>query len=92
MLIIIGDWNAKVESKAESNIRKVELGVRNEAKDLFMNFCEANNLFITNTFFKQLNRSLITWTSPDSQYRKQMDYVIGRGDKEAVFSPTKQDQ
>ena len=44
MPIIIGDWNAKVGSKVESNvIGKFVLGVRNEAGDWLVDFCEANS-------------------------------------------------
>lgn len=42
MPIIIGDWNAKVGSKAESN-GKFVLGVGNEAEDWLMDFCKANS-------------------------------------------------
>lgn len=55
MPIIIGYWNAKVGDKTELNlIRKCGLGVRNKAGDQLMDFCEANNLSIANTWFKQL--------------------------------------
>lgn len=44
MLIIIGDWSAKVGSKTESDvIGKFVLRVRNEAGDWLMDFCEANS-------------------------------------------------
>lgn len=57
MPIIIGDWNAKVGSKVESNvIGKFVLGVRNKAGDWLVDFCEVNNLSITNACFKKPNR------------------------------------
>lgn len=78
MLIITGDWYAKVGNKATLNvIRKFGLEVRNEARDQLEDFWEANNLCIANTCFKQPNRQLSTWTSPDGQNRNQIDNVIG---------------
>lgn len=54
---MIGDWDAKVGNKTESSIiGKFVLEVTKEAGDRFMDFCEANNLFITNTCFKQPHR------------------------------------
>lgn len=55
MLIIIGDWNAKVENEAESNVgRKFGLGVRNVAGNRLSDFWEVNNLHIKNICLKQL--------------------------------------
>ena len=31
---------------------------------------------IANTLFKQHKRRLFTWTSPDDQYRNQIDYIL----------------
>ena len=33
-------------------------------------------LVIANTLFQQHNRRLYTWTSPDSQYQNQIDYIL----------------
>lgn len=55
MMIISGDQNAKIGGKAESTvIGKFGQWVRNEAGDWLVDFCEANNVTITNTCFKQL--------------------------------------
>ena len=35
-----------------------------------------NILVIANTLFQYNNRRLYTWTSPDGQYRNQIDYII----------------
>lgn len=57
MLIIIGDWSAKVENKAEPNVNgKFGLGVRNEAGDQLVDIYEAKLVHHKNTCFKQLNR------------------------------------
>ena len=35
-----------------------------------------NALDIANTLFQQHKRRLYTWTSPDSQYQNQIDYIL----------------
>ena len=53
MLIIIGEWNATLGSKAEpSVVGKFGLGVRNEAEEQLIEFCKVSCLFIANTCFK----------------------------------------
>jgi hypothetical protein len=75
----MGNWNAKIGKGEESEtVGKYGLGNRNEAGECLLEFCEENALFIANTFFKQPERRLYTWTSPDGIYKNQIDYIIGR--------------
>ena len=39
-------------------------------------FCQENTLVIASTFFQQHKRRPYTWTSPDGQYRNQIDYIL----------------
>ena len=39
-------------------------------------FYQENALVITNTLFQQHKRKFYTWTSPDGQYRNQIDYIL----------------
>ena len=79
VLLIIGDWNATVGNKAESNsVGEFGLGISNEAGKRLIEFCGANDLFIANTCFRQPSRWLYTWASPKGQFRHQIDYIIGR--------------
>ena len=39
-------------------------------------FCQENVLVIANILFQQHKRRLYTWTSPDGQYRNQIDYIL----------------
>ena len=39
-------------------------------------FCQENTLVIANTLFQQNKRRLYTWTSPDGQYKNQIDYIL----------------
>ena len=66
VLLIIGDWNAKVGSQEIKGT--TGFGVQNEAGQRLMEFCQ-EKLVSTNTFFQQRKRRLYTRTSPDGQYR-----------------------
>ena len=55
---------------------KFGLGVENEAGQRLTEFCQENALVIANTLSQQHRRRLYTWTSPDSQCRNQIDYIL----------------
>ena len=77
VLFIIGDWNAKVGSQETPEVTgKFGLGIRNEAGQRLIEFCQENALVIANTLFQQHKRKLCTWTSPDGQYQNQIDYIL----------------
>ena len=66
---ITGDWNAKVGSQETPGVTgKFGLGIRNEAGQRLIEFCQENTLVIANTLFQQHKRRLYTWTSPDGQH------------------------
>ena len=68
VLFIIGDWNAKVGSQETPGVTgQFGLGVRNEAGQMLIEFCQENTLVIANTLFQQHKRRLYTWTSSDGQ-------------------------
>ena len=61
VLFIIGDWNAKVGSQETPGVTsKFGLGIRNEAGQRLMEFCQKNALVITNTLFHKHKRTLYT--------------------------------
>ena len=69
VLFIIRDWNAKVGSQETPGVTgKFVLGIRNEAGQRLIEFCQENTLVIANTLFHQHKRRLYTWTSPDGQH------------------------
>ena len=77
VLFIIGDWNAKVGSQETPGVTgKFGLGMRNEAGQRLIEFCQENALVIANTLFQHHKRRLYTWTSPDGQHRNQIDYIL----------------
>ena len=69
VLFIRGDWNAKVGSQETPGVTgKFGLGIRNEAGQRLIEFCQENALVIASTLFQQHKRRLYSWTSLDSQY------------------------
>ena len=69
VLFIIGDWNAKAGSQETPGVTgKFGLGVKNEAGQRLIEFCQENALVIANTLFQQHKRRLYTWTSLDAQH------------------------
>ena len=79
-LFIIGDWNAKVSQEIPGVTGKFGFGVQNEAGQRLIECCQKNanpqKLVIANTVFQQHKRRLHTWTSPNSQYWNQIDYIL----------------
>ena len=61
VLFIVGDWNAKVGSQETPGVTgKFGLGIRNEAGQRLIKFCQENTLVIANTVFQQHQRRLYT--------------------------------
>ena len=59
VLFIIGDWNAKVGSQETPGVTgKFGLGMRKEARQRLIEFCQENALVIANTLFQQHKRIL----------------------------------
>ena len=79
MLIIMGDFNAKVGEYPEEGIMgRHRLGDRNEAGENLIEFCATNSLWVGNTWFELPKRRKYTWTSPNGEHRNQIDYIICR--------------
>ena len=77
ILLIIGGWNAKVESQEIPGVTgKFGFGVQNEAGQRLTEFYQENALVKVNTLFQQHKRWLYMWTSPDSQHWNQIDYIL----------------
>ena len=77
VLFITGDWKAKVGSQETPAVSgKFGLGIRNEAGQRLIEFCQENVLVIANTLFQQHKRRLYTWTSLDGQHQIHIDYIL----------------
>jgi len=79
--MIMGDFNAKVGvGKVENVVGAFALGNRNERGDRLIQFCQEENLTITNTWFDLPPRKLYTWKSPQDTpqniVRNQIDYIL----------------
>ena len=66
-LFIVGDWKAKVGSQEIPGIIG-KFGIKKEAWQSLIEFCQENTLVTANTLFQQHKRRLYTWTSPDGQH------------------------
>ena len=92
VLFIIGDWNAKVGSQETPGVTgKFGLGIRNEAEQRLIEFCQKNALVITNTLFQQHKRRLYTWTFTRWSTLKSLIIFFAAKDEEALYSQQKQD-
>ena len=59
VLFIIGDWNAKVGTQETPGVTgKFGLGIRNEAGQRLIEFCQENALVIANNLFQQHKKRL----------------------------------
>jgi hypothetical protein len=79
MLLLTGDFNAKVGARDTSALTSVVgpygLGVMNEAGEQLQDFCMEHDLVLANTMFQHHPRRLCTWTSPDGKTKNQIDYI-----------------
>ena len=72
VLFIIGDWNAKVRSQETPGVTgKFGLGMRNEAGQRLIEFCQENALVTANTLpttqEKTLHMDITRWSTPKSE-------------------------
>ena len=71
VLFIIGNWNANIGRQETPGVTgKCGLGIRNEAGQRLIEFCQENTLVITNTHFQQhkrrLHMNITRWSIPKS--------------------------
>ena len=77
VFLIARIWNAKLGSQEIPGVTgKFVLAVQNEAGQRLTEFCQENALILASTLFQQHKGGLYTWTSPDGQYRNQIDYIL----------------
>ena len=80
-------WGLECKSRKSRNTwsnRQFGLGMRNEAGQRLIEFCQENAQVIANTLFQQHKRRLHTWTSPDGQHWNQIDYILCRKQMDAI--------
>ena len=90
VLLIIGDWNAKVGSEETPGVTgKFGLGIQNEAGQRLIEFCQENALVIANTLFQQHKRRLYTWTSQMVNTKIRLIIFFAAKDGEVLYSQQK---
>ena len=80
ILVVQGDWNAKVGKDAQAdwgevcgpycNVETNERGLR------LLEFATFNNLVLTNTLGPHKPSRRWTWHSPDGKHHNQIDYIL----------------
>ena len=92
VIFIIGHWNAKVGSQEIPGVTG-KLALEDKWVRAKVNgICQQNTLVIANTHFQQHRRWLYTWTSLDSQYQNQIDYILCTQRWRSSIQSTKTDQ
>ncbi|GFN83365.1 endonuclease-reverse transcriptase, partial [Plakobranchus ocellatus] len=78
--VIIGDFNSKIGVKEadEGNewIGPFGIGEKNERGERLIDFCVANKLYITNSFYQKPTSRYRTWESPGGRYKNQTDFIL----------------
>ena len=93
VLFIIGDWNAKVGSQETPGVTgKFGLGIRNEAGQRLIEFCQQNAVVIANTLFQQHKRRLTHGRHQMVNTEIRLIIFFAAKDGEALYSHKKQDQ
>ena len=92
VLFIIGDWNAKVGSQETHGVTgKFGLGIRNEAGQRLIQFCQENALVIANTLFQHHKRDSTHGHHQMVNTKIRMIIFFAAKDGEALYSQQKQD-
>ena len=93
VLFIIGDWNSKVGSQETPGVTgKFGLGIRNEAGQRLIEFCQENTLVIANTLFQQHKRRSTQGHHQMVNSKIRLIIFFAAKDGEALYSQQKQDQ
>ena len=75
ILLMMGDFNAKVGNEVNGANGGLGMHEANEAGERLIDFCLHHQLVLTNTCFTQHPRRLYTWISPDAQTKNQIDFI-----------------
>ena len=92
VLFIIRDWNAKVGSEETPEVTgKFGLGVRNEAGQKLIEFCQENALVIANTLFQHTREDSTHGHHQTVNTEIRLIIFFAAKDGEALYSQQKQD-
>ena len=92
-LFIIGDWNAKVGSQETPRVTgKFGLGIRNEAGQRLIEFCQENALVIANTSSNNTREDSTHGHHQMVNTEIRLIIFFAAKDEEALYIQQKQDQ
>ena len=75
----MGDFNAIQGNERVPCVTGAHVtGIRNNRGQSLLEFCSANDLFVTNTGFRHNRRRKTTWISPDGRTKNEIDYILIR--------------
>ena len=90
VLFIIGDWNAKVGSQETPGVTgKFDLGIRNEAGQRLIEFCQENALVIANILFKNTREDSTHGHHQMANIKIRLIIFFAAKDGEALYSQQK---
>ena len=93
VLFSTGDWNAKVGSQETPGVTgKFGLGMRNEAGQRLIEFCQENALLIANTLFQQHREDSTHGHHQMVNTEIRLIIFFAAKDGEALYSQQKQDR
>ena len=93
VLFIIGDWNAKVGNQETPGVRdKFSLGIRNEAGQRLIEFCQENALVITNTVFQNTREDSTHGHHQVANTEIRLIIFFAAKDGKILYSQQKQDR
>ena len=77
VLFITGDWNANLGSQETPGVTgKFGLGMRNEAGQRLIQFCQENALVIANTLFNNTREDSTHGYHQMVNIKNQIDYIL----------------
>ncbi|XP_029162270.1 craniofacial development protein 2-like [Nylanderia fulva] len=81
MNIIMGDFNSRIgKERYEDLVGPFGLGIRNERGERLVQFCQEEDMRVTNTWYQLPPRRLYTWRSPrdspENISRNQIDFIL----------------
>jgi len=79
VVMVIGDFNSKVgrdNSGFEDIMGRFGVGDRSERGERMLEFCQRNQLSVTNTYFYHREQHRYTWTHPNGIHKNCIDYIL----------------
>ncbi|GFO47963.1 craniofacial development protein 2-like [Plakobranchus ocellatus] len=76
VIIVMGDFNAKVADESVEDVGPSGIGTVNERGSRLIEWYQINNFTITNTWYQNHPRLQWTWKSPRDRSKNKKDYIL----------------